>query len=228
MLRRRINRNRTRRSIPKIVRRRKRTSVRAVVHRPVALGVPKQRWAKLSYCDVDGAEVVTTLYAAWAYQSSLFDPYVAVGGHQPMYFDQYASMYTRYTVLGIAYNIEVTTDASTYGPLFVTVTPTNVAGTLSTLSLARERTGTRETAVSHGYKGRLKGYMSVARVLGVNRNKMLTDDQYSALITTSPSQMAYLNIQAWNPSASGNIKCYLSVRLTYYCRFFDPLEQTQS
>lgn len=198
------------------------------VPRPVAVGVSKYRFAKLSYCDLCTGTVNTNDSLTFAYQSSLYDPYVATGGHQPMFFDQYASMYQRYTVMGIAYNLDITTDQFSTGPLFVTVTPSSVGASPTTLSIARERPGARETACALGYRGRLKGYISVAKLLGVDRRKLLTDDQYSALITADPSQMAFMTIQAWNTSATAGIICYISLRLTYYCRFFDPTDPSQS
>lgn len=220
---------RRRRVVPR--RRRKPNVYRRTVRRiprPVSLGVSRYKYAKLSYCDVLSGSVNTSSYQAWAYQSSLFDPYVSAGGHQPMFFDQYAAMYQRYTVMGIAYSIDVTTDAATNGPLFITVMPTSVGATATTISLVRERTGTKETTVSHGYKGKLRGYISVSKVLGVTRQKLLTDDQYSALISANPARMAFMNVQAWNQSGTAAIAVYISMRLTYYCRFFDPQEPSQS
>lgn len=197
------------------------------VPRLIPLGIPRYRFAKLSYCDVNTATVAATSYTGWGYQSSLFDPYVSVGGHQPMFFDQYAAMYRRYTVMGIAYSLEAVTDQSTNGPLFVTITPSSVGASSTSISIARERAGTKEVVVSHGYKGRVKGYVSVAKVLGVDRRKLLTDDQYSALISANPVQLAYLTFQVFNQTAA-NITIYLSVRMTYYCRFYDPTDPSQS
>lgn len=193
----------------------------------ISLGIPKYRNAKLSYCDVLSSGVGAGTYTAWAYQTSLYDPYVAVGGHQPMFFDQYAAMYRRYVVYGIAYSLDIVTDQTTNGPLFVTMVPSGVGATPTTISLARERPGTKETTVSHGYKGRMKGYLSASKMLGVSRRKLITDDQYSALVSANPSQMAYLTLNVWNQTAS-SISCYVSIRLTFYCRFFDPQDPSQS
>lgn len=212
-------------------RRRTRRVTRRLVRRvplPVALGVSKYRFAKLSYCDLCSGTVNVNNFISFSYQSSLYDPYVPVGGHQPMFFDQFAAMYQRYTVMGIAYNIDLHTDQSAAGPLFVTVTPSSIGSTPSSISVARERPGTRETTCALGFKGRLKGYISVAKILGVDRRKLLTDDQYSAVVTTNPSQMAFLTLQVWNSSGTAAIPVYISLRLTYYCRFFDPTDPSQS
>lgn len=219
-----------RRTYRRPVRRRtyKRPRYARKVPRLISLGVPKYRYAKLSYCDLLAASVNTSSFQGWAYQSSLYDPYVAVGGHQPMFFDQYAAMYGRYTVMGMAYDIQACTDAATNGPIVLTLMPSNVGSSASTISIARERAGTKESIVSHGYKARLKGYISVAKTLGVDKRKLLTDDQYSAVVSSNPSQMAYVTLQAWNNSGTAAIAIYITIRLTYYCRFFDPTEPAQS
>ena len=95
------------------------------------------------------------------------------------------------------------------------------------LFLLHERTGTKETNFSHGYRGFLKGYISCAKVLGVTSQKLMSDDQYSALVSASPLLPAYLTVQVWNQTA-GNITAYASLRLTFYCRFYDPTEPSQS
>lgn len=198
------------------------------IPRSIPLGVQKYKFAKLSYCDLESASVNTASYQTWAYQSSLYDPYVAVGGHQPMFFDQYAAMYQRYTVMGIAYEVQACTDSSTNGPLIITVTPSGTGSAPTSISIARERAGTKESITSHGYQARIKGYISVAKMLGVDKRKLLTDDQYSALVSANPSQMAYLTLQAWNSSGTAAIAVYITMRLTYYCRFFDPTDPSQS
>lgn len=220
--------HRPRRRRPTYRRRIRRRRIARRVPRPVALGVSKYRYAKLSYCDLCTGTVNVGSYIAFPYQSSLYDPYVPVGGHQPMFFDQYAAMYQRYTVMGIAYSIDVNTDQSAAGPLFITVVPSSASTTPGSISVARERPGTKETTVSLGFRGKLKGYVSVSKILGVDRRKLLTDDQYSALISANPDQMANLIFIAWNSSGTASIPVYMSIRLTYYCRFFDPTEPTQS
>lgn len=219
----------------KIVRRRKNLRRRRPVRRQRGfrrvsrrvVGVPSARYAKLSYCDTVGGTVTAYLYNTWTWQSSLYDPYALMGGHQPMYFDQFATLYRKYTVLGIGYTFQVVTDASTNGPLFATVTTSGNLTAPSSLSMARERKGTKETTVSHGYRGHLKGYISVKNVLGLTAGQLRIDDQYSALVSANPAIPAYMHLQLFN-LCPNNITAYISCRLTFYCRFFDPIDVGQS
>lgn len=194
---------------------------------PRPVGVTKYRDVKLYYTDVNQTTVAISSYATWTYQTSLFDPYYAVGGHQPLFFDQYATMYKNYVVFGIGYNIQFCSDGSTV-PIFVTVEPSPDPVTLTTLSSVRERNGVKESIVANGYRTSLRGYISTKKVLGISRQKLLSDDKYSSVTTTSPAVMAYLKIQTWNQSGTATVNLYFSVRLTYYCRFFEPLIVAQS
>lgn len=221
--RRRTNLRRRRRRPTRRIRR----SGKRVMRRYVPVGVTRSRYVKLQYCDGLSAQVGAGSNTTWVYQSSLFDPYYAVGGHQPLYFDQYAALYQRYLVLGISYDIAISTDQNTNGPLFVTLTPTPLAASATSLSWAREQTGTKETNVSHGYRGRLKGYISCAKVTGVSLEKFRTDDQYSALCSANPALPVYMNLQVWNSTGS-MIAVYVSLRLRFYCKFFEPTEPAQS
>lgn len=198
------------------------------VPRRIPMGVSRYKFAKLPYCDLEATSVSASSSVAWTYQSSMYDPYAPVGGHQPMFFDQYAAMYRKYTVLGIAYELQACTDGATTGPLIVIATPSADSTPPTSISIARERPGSKETIVSNNYKGRLKGYMSVAKTLGVSRRNILNDDIYSALVSTNPANVANLFVQAFNSSAGYAVSVYITLRLTYYVRFFDPQDPAQS
>lgn len=221
----RYRKRRTKRPIKRRVNRRYRRTGKRF---RMAMGVSSYRFAKLFYCDVLSTGVAASSSATYTYQTSAFDPYVAVGGHQPMYFDQYAAMYQRYTVMGVAYYIECATDQATNGPLFITCVMNSDNVVPSNLSTARERVGTKETCVSHGYKGILKGYCSLKKVSGATSRMIMTDDQYSAIISANPLRLGYLIFQIWNVSATASVSIHLSVRLKYYIRFFDPTDPAQS
>lgn len=215
----------TRRPRRRTYRRYRRT--RKTLFSRLPVGTRHHTFAKLLYCDVLNSGVASASSVTWGYQSSAYDPYAAAGGHQPMFFDQYTAMYNRYTVYGMAFDIEVSTDQNTNGPLFVTLTPLTTASSPSTLMVARERGGNRECNVSHGYKGRLRTYVSVAKLFGISNKQLTYDDQYSALYNADPARMAYMSVQVWNQT-SGLISVYISMRIKYYIRFFEPKEPAQS
>lgn len=183
---------------------------------------------KLIYSDSDNTGVSAGGATYYQYRSSVYDPLYATGGHQPMYFDQYAAMYGRYRVLAMGFSLEATTDQQTNGPLFITCT-WNTDGSLdNSLSEVRERKGTKCCTVSHGFKGRLRGYCSVAKAWGVRRQAVMYDDDYSALVTTNPAKQLFLNLQVWNQTTSNSISPHMNIRIFYVVKFYDPEHVAQS
>lgn len=65
----------------------------------VGLGFPAKLRCQLKY--IETVPLVSTLGAIGTYSfscNSLFDPNQTGGGHQPMYYDQFTALYTKYTV----------------------------------------------------------------------------------------------------------------------------------
>ena len=65
------------------------------------LGFPKSKKVRLRYVqtfslDAPGSGIATRYFRA----NGMFDPDASVGGHQPLYFDQYMAGYDHYTVIG--------------------------------------------------------------------------------------------------------------------------------
>ena len=63
--------------------------------------VPDNLIVKLKYCDTTTLDsgVNSKAYDTWSC-NSIFDPYTATGGHQPLGSDEWATFYSQYMVLG--------------------------------------------------------------------------------------------------------------------------------
>lgn len=73
---------------------------RKAVPRSLAL-LPKRHIAKLKYVETFVLDPISLGIADTLFKANgLYDPYVAVGGHQPLGFDQMMSLYKRFFVLG--------------------------------------------------------------------------------------------------------------------------------
>jgi len=60
---------------------------------------PQQMTATLPYCEEINLNAGTGTYSSVSYRANdLYDPYVAVGGHQPYGFDQYMNIYNFFAV----------------------------------------------------------------------------------------------------------------------------------
>lgn len=188
--------------------------------------IPLRMRTKLHYVDTCIGNVAAGASAFFYYQSSLFDPYAPAGGHQPLYFDQYAAMYGYYRVYGIGYEVEVTTPSAAAYMNLVVYSNTD-ASSYGTLSSAAERKGSKMIPFSAQYRGKLRGYISIANLWAVSKKDVNIDDEFAAAVTTGPVKAGFLFFHVYNSSSTaGDI--IMPVKLTYYCEFFRPITVSQS
>lgn len=196
------------------------------VPRKVFNGIPATYRTKLHYVDVLTSTTTAGSYTYWIYQSSLFDPYYAAGGHQPYYFDQLAAIYSNYRVYGMSYNIDAQLLTSNSHATLVTYF--NKDGLLgSSLSAVAERPASRFIGYSDQYRGRMKGYNTLKKVWNVPTKEIQIDDTFSAVCGANPAKLLYLFIQSFNPTAASQ-DVVITIKLTFYCEFFGTITQGQS
>lgn len=159
----------------------------------------------------------------YSFQSSLFDPDLTATGHQPLWRDTYASMYSRYRVNGIGYKIYCrNTDVQQMSMFFVQHSSVTTLDTSVNTLIER---GTARKYFLDAMQGRtnvIKGYLSVAKVYGMSRNQFGADDGFDADIGSNPSKMAYLHLMASHRHTGNNV-VNVQVELTYYVEFFNRI-----
>lgn len=66
-----------------------------------ALGFPKRKLVRLKYCDTINLDPSLSGIAYNYYRcNGMYDPDASLGGHQPLFFDQYMAGYDHFTVIG--------------------------------------------------------------------------------------------------------------------------------
>lgn len=170
--------------------------------------------------------------------NSLFDPDVSGTGHQPMGFDQWTAFYAQYLVMGCkvkaTYSITTGSTAPTQNckfsltPLASDVDSSVITG-MTDISNVIETPGSKfrqGNIVGGGPSFTLQNYMPTHKVDGVNRMKVLIDDQYAGLmgglgVGSSPTNnwRWILGIQPTDNSST--ITGYVTFQLTYYAKLFD-------
>jgi hypothetical protein len=88
--------------------------------------VPERFRTTLTYVDYTTLDPAAGVFSTVVYSpSSLFDPYVPVGGHQPMGFDQLAALYAHYVVDKCHIHIQVLPTTAQATPAITGVTLTH-------------------------------------------------------------------------------------------------------
>lgn len=73
------------------------------------IGLPKSKLVTLHYTDHKNMQLGDN----WTFKiNSAYDPDAAVGGHQPKGYDQWMSLYNKYTVVGAKYKFTFTWDSA--------------------------------------------------------------------------------------------------------------------
>lgn len=116
------------------------TATTAVVPRSlVPLGLPKKQVATLRYFETVTLNAGIGVIASNVFRAnSLFDPNVAVGGHQPRGFDQWMAFYGKGIVLGSKCTAKCISATSTEVSLFGVVTLTTSVTPLTSQALIEE------------------------------------------------------------------------------------------
>lgn len=171
------------------------------------------------------------------FQSSLYQPQLPLatgGAHQPMYFDQFCpAMYYRYRVYGIKYSFRFT-NYTINDTWYASVEHNNSSPVASTdLLAAMERPGSRVKIGGQQYSSSnfvtIKGYMDVAKTLGVSRYAVRNDNDYSAPYNATPSagNMALVSPFLMTTS-SGAATFTVTGKLKYYAILESRIQEVKS
>lgn len=188
--------------------------------------VPDKLYVKLKYVDTSVINVAASSSTNWIFQSSLHDPFYGTGGHQPLYYDQYTTMFTKYRVFAFQYRVTVTAKTADV-PLWLVVYKNGFASVDTVMSTAQERKGAAYRPFRGDNSAFIKGYCSVAQVLAVPRQDVNYDSLYEATVGSNPNRMAYMIAQVFNTSLAA-VDVSITVQLKMYARFEYPYVVAQS
>lgn len=164
--------------------------------------------------------------------NSVYDPDYTGAGHQPYGFDQMSPLYNNYRVDKVKFELVFTTPGGGSDMLCVaTVAPNTSSGlTGGALYTVQERPdGIWGVCSSSGDRRCvLRGDFDLHTVCGVPKSKYISEDNFSAAVTTNPNQVALLSVNAGcvDGTNAESIQCMLVI--TYDVVFFNRVTQATS
>lgn len=203
-------------------RRRKRT----FVHRsPIARKmVTKLRYAEQVDLNPTAGVVAGHIFSA----NGLYDPNIAVGGHQPRGFDQLMALYDHFVVLGA----------------YITVNYDNTGNAGNALvGIAMRDSATADTDINdymetgrviQKYAGGSGAPSTTVRMKGnpnkfLGRSKPLADSQLKGSASANPTEQVYFHIFAGDTDGLTNLNAiHCSVIIDYIVAFIEPKNPAQS
>lgn len=139
--------------------------------------------------------------------------------------DEMALRYDRYSVIGMAYRINLINVGVTavHVGIFRSIVSTYPSDINTLYEGRRSSMKLLSPAGINGSKTSLKGYISNARMLGIPREKYRDDNEFAAPTGSNPSTtiFAMLLTMSEHGSTAGNI--IANINLTYYVRYQNPV-----
>lgn len=164
--------------------------------------------------------------------NSLFDPDFTGTGHQPVGFDQMSAIYRIYRVYKVDIQVRVVGKFGT-AVTFVACGPRpslsqyQLGGLKKASEVLEQPNNTLMDAAinqswSHSYY--------IADIEGCSRQRVMSDDQYGSLVTTSPALPPYFAVVAgtWDEPASAQNGAYVAVSFVFHTvwSMLNPLPQS--
>lgn len=158
--------------------------------------------------------------------NSLFDPDRTGTGHQPLGFDQIKTLYNRYRVYKVHYQIHWLT--TTTDPVMIIAVPTNESPGIGSLETALETYSEQHSKAGNVYTPcYVRGTVDLAKLNGKTLQQYTDDDTTQAVIGSSPSELLILHACFASLSVS-NVTGYAVVKLAFECEFSDPIQLSAS
>ncbi len=127
--------------------------------------------------------------------NSLYDPVTAVGGNQPIPFDQWAAMFNRFRVLHcrLRYELQNITTTAGAAQAGVSLTPIDALPTDVPSWPIQPYTRTRMMSVNTAVSGYRSITMNVVpwQVLGLTKQQYMDDMDYSHSASGNPTRLLY-------------------------------------
>lgn len=163
--------------------------------------------------------------------NSIFDPDYTGVGHQPLGHDELTPLYNKYVVSGVSWRVTYT-NQSTSDYCDVCVIPRPNIATIPLMDTVFESPYVRRATIGPETGARnivtMKGYVSMAKLRGVSKSKILNENDNSALIGANPVIVPTLQLYVENQNTLATITAVARVELIYYVTLYDRRVLSQS
>ena len=180
------------------------------------------------YCTLNYVETVqysdpNAIHHEWN-ANSINDPNRSGTGHQPMYFDQYISVYQRWLVYASTVKMEIVNLSA--GSLGVVMIPASILTPINDIGKLQEQNYSRSILVANfgDNKGRLSLSMTTRKI----RGETVSDDDFSGSLQNPPSRQWFWITTLQNADPTVPVLATIKYSFTYRVRFFKRFPVIQS
>lgn len=219
-----LKKNASRKRTRRIKRRSRRTRI------PTSFNpIPDRLHVRLRYNDNYIFSTTTSAQVQAFRGNSIYDPDLTGAGHQPLYRDQYDTLYLRYFVIGSSISCTVVCPYGDQAMQFVLYPQVSDATTGAVTRQDAEKPRARSVIVAGGSQTKtIRMRASSSGMFGQRLSMNKIDDVYSSLMSGNPARIWYWILSAQNPDSVTASACVISVNITYDVILFDRIRQAQS
>jgi len=145
--------------------------------------------------------------------AGLFDPWTTGGGHQPAGYDQMMAIYEEYCVYAVKWRLTMGVSATNEQNICgVTVTddPTSKADARvyveNGLTQWKHLGGSTQAGP---FIGEFSGYVDIAKVHGLTRAELITENAHKGLVGSIPAESVYMHVWAASADATADTAALL-------------------
>lgn len=173
--------------------------------------------------------------AFWFGLNDMYDPEVAIGGHQPYGFDQVSNLYSTFTVTDV--DINITYVAGSDGSMYVGTVFKPSSGTFNPSNLGFSDLFEKDNSryfLTPQFGASPKdavislGRINVGKVEGVSKKALLDSPEYQGSISASPAKIPQMGIVVGSLSGVTSPTIVLAIELTYHAVWRGPRTVAQS
>jgi len=225
--------------MPKRVKRVRRRKVRRPYRRKRRMNlvrkelIPPRFFSKLRYVETFTLDPIAIGIADVVFRANdLYDPYFAVGGHQPLGFDQMMALYQRFFVVGckVTAKFAAADDTSARSTIITGLFTSSNSTLLTNVGTVIEQPGCVWSYAQLGSDiKRLTTKYSTKKQQGITN--LLDNSELSGTASSSPtsSHTDYIHVfAATPPGISDSAPCTVCVQIDYLAVFVDPIQQSGS
>lgn len=153
--------------------------------------------------------------------NGLYDPEVAVGGHQPYGFDQMMGLFNHFTVLGAKLTVRCANNNAI--PIFLFSTLRGDSSVATTTDALLERPQTQSVLMNVDGVSELVHKFSAAQFFGKSKTSLIGGADFRGNVAQDPAEQAYFNVGiAPNWTTDDPVVETLHVVIEYYAILTEP------
>lgn len=164
--------------------------------------------------------------------NNLYDPNYSGTGHQPYGYDQLSPLYRIYMVFGCKINLTITDPSADGMVVGAVIQPSNGTATVATYTpdVIKERPGavTRVINNTGSQRSYITQYIPNHKLEGVSRPMWNARSEYASTVGAGPASEQFLRIAVGSDAGQMSQTVKVRIYITYYCKFFDRITQSQS